>query len=198
MNPKKLVIGLVACTAFLAFEGCAFTPQTANIAPTVDVVSSSEGKGIIVALSVTDERPSKSLGHRGAGFSNGAEIKEAQDLPAIVQKEVTDGLRKKGFLVVDGSGSSNAKLVVEIRLLDYSTSVGFWTGGVDLKGALKAVANKNGKTYEKMYRYDKEERIVFVPGADTNEKWINAALSNVLTQLLDDNGLTMFLTQTGS
>jgi hypothetical protein len=60
---------------------------------------------------------------------------------------------------------------------------------------LKAVASKNGKTYEKMYRTEKEERVVIVPTADTNEKWINEALSDVLKQLLYDDGLTIFLAQ---
>jgi hypothetical protein len=32
-----------------------------------------------------------------------------------------------------------------------------------------------------------------VPTAETNEKWINDALSDVLTQLFDDGGLMRFL-----
>jgi hypothetical protein len=44
-----------------------------------------------------------------------------------------------------------------------------------------------------MYRTDKEERVVVVPTAETNEKWINDALSEVLRQLLEDSGLIMFL-----
>ncbi len=112
-----------------------------------------------------------------------------------MQKEIIEGLKKKGFTAVDDTSASSTKLSVEVRLLEYSTSQGFWTGGVNIKGALKAVASKNGKSYEKMYRTDKEERVVVVPTAQTNEKWINDALSEVLKQLLDDNGLTLFLTQ---
>ena len=167
----------------------------ANIAPTVTVVSSSEGTGVAVAVRVTDERPSKSLGRRGTGIGDAAEITAAQDLAAVVQKEIIDGLKKKGFVAVDDSGASSTKLSVEVRLLEYSTSTGFFTGGVHIKGALKAVASKNGKTYEKMYRTEKEERVVIVPTADTNEKWINEALGDVLKQLMDDGGLTIFLTQ---
>ena len=61
-----------------------------------------------------------------------------------------------------------------------------------VKGSLKAVASRAGQTYEKMYRGEKEERVVVVPTAETNEKWINDALSEVLRQLFDDNGLWAF------
>jgi len=188
-------IGLIA--ALLASAGCkAYILQQANIAPTVTVVSSSEGTGVPVAVRVTDERPSTGLGRRGTGvFGDAAEITAAQDLAAVVQKEIIDGLKKKGFVAVDDSDASRTKLSVEIRLLEYSTSTRFFTGGVHIKGALKAVASKNGKTYEKMYRTEKEERVVIVPTADTNEKWINEALGDVLKQLMDDGGLTIFLTQ---
>src|SRR5687767_9630048 len=81
--------------------GCAFNPQTANIAPIVTVMNSSEGNGVTVAVRVVDERPSKSLGRRGAGaYGAAAEITAAQDLATVVQKEITDGLAKKGFVAV--------------------------------------------------------------------------------------------------
>ena len=194
MNITKICFNLTAIAALL-LTGCAFTPQKANIAPTVSVMSSSEGNGVGVAVQVTDERPSKSLGRRGAAYGAAAEITAAQDVAMIVQNEIIAGLSKKGFAAAKGDPGARAKLMVEVRLLEYSTSQGFWTGGVHIKGALKAVASKDGKSYEKMYRSEKEERIVVVPTAEKNEKWINDALSDVLTQLLDDKGLVMFLSQ---
>lgn len=194
MNKMKACFSLTVI-ATLLLSGCAFTPQKANIAPTVSVMNSSEGQGIAVSVRVSDERPSKSLGRRGTAYGAAAEITAAQDVAAIAQKEILTGLRKKGFVATDSESSAPAQLIVEVRLLEYSTSQGFWTGGVHIKGALKAVALKDGKTYEKMYRSEKEERVVVVPTAETNEMWINSAFSDVLTQLLDDNGLIMFLSQ---
>ena len=195
MHTRKVSSCVAAIAVLLASAGCAFNPQTANITPTVSVMSSSDGKGVSVAVRVSDERPSKSLGRRGTGYGAAAEITAAQNIAAVVQKEIVAGLNKKGFAAMDGEGKANARLSVEVRLLEYSTSQGFWTGGVNVKGALKAVATRNGQTYEKMYRTDKEERVVVVPTAETNEKWINDALSEVLRQLLDDSGLVMFLTK---
>jgi uncharacterized lipoprotein YajG len=197
MEIHKISSSMVLFVALLASAGCkAYILQQANIAPTVTVVSSSEGTGVAVAVRVTDERPSKSLGRRGTGiFGDAAEITAAQDLAAVVHKEIINGLKKKGFAAFDDSGAPSTKLSVEVRLLEYSTSTGFFTGGVHIKGALKAVASKNGKTYEKMYRTETEKRVVIVPTADTNEKWINEALGDMLKQLLDDVGLTIFLIQ---
>ena len=39
----------------------------------------------------------------------------------------------------------------------------------------------------------KEERIIIVPTAGTNEKWINQALSETLNKLLTDSELLAFL-----
>jgi len=190
---KLFSIGIVVPALMAA--GCAFNPQKANLAPAVSIAASTEGKGVTVAVRVSDERPSKSLGRRGTAYGAAAEITAAQDVAVVVQEQIIAGLKKKGFAAVAEGASSNATLSVEVRLLEYSTSQGFWTGGVNIRGALKAMATKNGKSYEKMYRSDKEQRVVVVPTAETNEKWINDALSDVLTQLLSDSALTTFLVQ---
>jgi uncharacterized lipoprotein YajG len=187
---KTLIFSFLS---LVVLSGCAFMPQQANLRPAVSVLASSEGKNVTVAVRVIDERPSKSLGRRGTGLAPAAEITAAQDVAMVVQQQVVDGLRKKGFNPVDYNEHNNTRLTVEIRLLEYSTSVGFWTGGVHVKGALKAIAVRNGESYERMYRSEKEERIVVVPTAETNEEWINAALSDMLSQLFEDTGLFKFL-----
>ncbi len=173
--------------------GCAFAPQKATLAPVVDVASSSEGEGITVAVRVVDERPSKSLGRRGTAYGAAAEITTDQDLAVIVQQQLTDGLKKKGFEVMDYSDNKDPRLSIEIRLLEYTTSQGFWTGGVQIQGAIKAVAAHNGDSFERLYRSEKNERIVIVPTAATNESWINTALSDLMNQLFEDVDLFRFL-----
>ena len=79
------------------------------------------------------------------------------------------------------------------RLLEYSTSQGFWTGGVHVKGALKAYASRASDNYERVYRSEKEERTVIVPTAESNENLINTALTELLNQVFEDTGLFKFL-----
>lgn len=192
MNRRYLGLALVATFAFL--QGCAFTPQKANISPRISVQASNEGKNVQVGVRILDERPSKSLGRRGTAYGAAAEITSEQELAVVVQQQVIEALRKKGFSPVDFNSPNNAKLTVEIRLLEYSTSQGFWTGGVHVKGALKAVAQKSGDNYEKLYRIEKEERVMVVPTAESNEALINTALSDLLGQMLDDSALIKLLT----
>lgn len=187
---KKLFVVLAGLVLLC---GCAFTRQQANLSPTLNVVSSDVGKNVTVGVRVIDERPSKSLGRRGTDYGAAAEITEAQDLAVVVQQQVIDGLRKRGFNPVDYGEGKDPRLTVEVRLLEYSTSQGFWTGGVHIKGVLKAVAVRAGNNYERMYRTEKEERVVFVPTAKTNEQWINDVLTDVLRQLLEDAELFRFL-----
>ena len=146
-----------------------------------------------MAVHVVDERASKSLGRRGTAYGAAAEITAAQDLTVVVRDEVVAALEKKGFTTTDYTENAGTRLTVEIRLLEYSTSQGFWTGGVQVQGTLKAVARKDGRDFEKLYRSNKEERVGIVPTAETNEQWINEALSDVLQQLLDDQNLINFL-----
>lgn len=178
----------------LLLSGCAFSPQKANLQPVVNIAQGVEGQGISVAVQIVDERPSKSLGRRGTAYGAAAEITAGSDLEVVVRDKVTEGLVAHGF-TVNSAGASDARLTVEIRLLEYSTSQGFWTGGVQIQGALKAVARKAGNDYEQMYRSNKEERVAVVPTAKTNEEWINAALGDVLSQLVSDQKLIEFLSR---
>lgn len=177
--------------------GCAFNSQTANLAPRTVVASSTEGRNVAVGVRVLDERPSKSLGRRGSGYGPAAEITAAQDLAVIVSDQVKDALRKKGFQPVAYSPSENVGLTVEIRLLEYSTSMGFWTGGVHMRGALKAVAHRGSESYENLYRVEREDRVVVTPTASSNEVMINDALTELLSQLAGDSSLIRFLAASG-
>jgi uncharacterized lipoprotein len=169
-------------------QACAFNSQTVKLAPQPVVAATALGQGVELSVEVVDERPSQSLGRRGGGFGPAAEITTDQDVAAVVHAAVVDGVRRHGFAIAAGA-SAPAHLKVELRLLEYSTSQGFWTGGVQVQAALKATALRNGKSFEQLYRSDNENRVMIVPTAGTNEEWINAGLSDVLGKLLSDTAL---------
>ena len=190
MNKIHIVL-ITSLTSLVG--GCAFTPQQANLDPHVSVMRTSEGAGITVAVKVIDERPSKSLGRRGTAYGAAAEITSTQELAAVVYEEIVDALKAKGFSVEDYSSSSETSLKAEIRLLEYSTSQGFWTGGVHVNGAIKVFAAKAGKEYDRIYRTEDEKRVVFVPDANSNEEMINTTLSTLLNQIFEDRALLFHL-----
>ncbi len=190
---KALALSFVC----LIFTGCAFNAQKATFNPIVNVASSNAGKGSQVGLKVDDERPSSSLGHRGNAYGAAAEITTDQDLAALIREKIASGLTKEGYQVVNYLQSSGARLTLELRDLKYSTSTGFWTGGVDVDGAIKAIGTNGSDTYEKLYRTDKKSRVVVVPTAGTNEQWLNEALSDLLRQVFEDPELAALLSRGG-
>jgi uncharacterized lipoprotein YajG len=180
----------------LGLSACAYVPQTARLEPNVNIAESNEGNGAAVSVKVIDERPDNVIGHRGAAaLAKGAAINITQDLETLVQTEILKGLAKKGFKPFSCSADEKPVLKVEIRLLEYYTSTGFWTGGVHTKAAIKAIAYVNGKTYENFYRVANEKRVMLVPTADANEKLINEILNDILKKLLDDSQLISFLAE---
>lgn len=186
---KKIIFVLLFS---FSLYGCAFNSQKVELAPEVEVAQENFGKGAEVYVSVIDERPSQSLGRRGTAYGAAGEITATTDLAEVIKTQVEDGLIAKGFKVTDNANVER-KMIVEIRQLEYSTSTGFWTGGVHIQGAMKGEAKRGAKSYEKMYRHEKEERVVIVPTANTNSVWINNALAGTLNEIFQDEKLFQFL-----
>lgn len=176
----------------LLLSGCVFHQQTAKLAPSVSVTESNTGNGKTVFVSVADERPDQSIGKRGVGGA-GADIMPAENVEDVVRGAVVEGLMKKGFKVANTQTSSDSKLVVEVRFLQYALLTGVWTLGCDVKVALKATATNKSQSYDHFYRTTREERVPIAPTSATNEKWINEAISKTIQDLVNDAELLSVL-----
>ncbi len=179
--------------ALVAMAGCTFTPQTANIDPEIEVAEENLGQGTTVKLVVKDERANDEIGRRGTGAMRGAAITAERSVAEVFHEELAEVLTKKGFVIAVQDDSYQTTLDVEIRALEYSTSVGFWTGGEHMNVAVKAIGNNGVDTYEKFYRSEEEKRVMFVSGAKGNEELINAAVAEVLKQFAADGELFTLL-----
>lgn len=186
----------VALCGICFISACAYTPMTVSLQPDTTVTVSDIGSGKTVYLWVVDERDQQDIGHRGAAMMKGARISLEEDLSAVVQSALSEMLLSKGFEVAyDDTRQLNPSLRVDIRNLEYSTSTGFWTGGVEVAAAMKATARGELETFENFYRFQNEDRVVVVPGAESNNERINAALNDVLHQLMRDRKLLEVLAQ---
>ena len=170
-------------------SACAFNAQTINLSPMMSLSSSDLGKGKEVLVSVVDERPKQIIGHRGTAYGAAAEITSNQDVPGVIREKVSAGLSSKGFRVVSGAGQAPTSMKVEIRLIEYTTSTGFWTGGIHTRAAFKGICKNGRQEYENIYRQENEERVVVVPTAETNEEWINRAVGQALEKIFRDDQL---------
>lgn len=115
---------IAALFAALALAGCALTPQTAHLAPSVAVSEENVGLGNRVVVSVIDKRDSRALGNRGTTWGAGAAIASDQDLLSVVREQMLTGLRAKGFdpSEEESAAATDARLRVELRAFRYSTA----------------------------------------------------------------------------
>lgn len=195
MTTRILLLLLAAVVA----SGCAYTPQTVVIEPAVEVAASNIGEGHPVSVYVVDERTTTEIGRRGTGMVRGAAITTEQDMAAVFADEIIKGLRAMNFDAVKvpspAAGLGAVLLRVDIRTIEYETSMGFWTGGVHVRGAMKATATREASSYDQLYRIDEEKRVMVVPGADSNAEMINTAVSAVLQEMFNDPKLFEFLAE---
>jgi len=190
MQAMKIIV-LAVFTFCIA--GCAYMSQEVTLNPLLEVTESNTGKGIKITVTVKDERPTKSLGFRRGGYGRGAEIKTVQNIEELVKRKILEGLKMKGFDTTEYIEEHDIKLIAELRLLEYTTSTGLMTGGVLVKGALKAIGKNKGMEYEEMYRFESEKRVIIVPTANENERLITEGLSHLLEELFADERLFKFL-----
>jgi uncharacterized lipoprotein len=189
ISSSRLVLRITVGLLALLVGGCAFTPQKVSFAPNVLVAPSDRGAGVSVAVKVVDERASLAIGRRGTAYGDAAAITSDQNVAAVIEAELIKGLQKKGFTVVGAGAAAPATLSAELRLLDYSTSTGMWTGGIHLRTTIKARAARGESVYEQTYRAEREERVMVVPTAEKNQEWINDSLADAIGQILSDDAL---------
>jgi uncharacterized lipoprotein YajG len=188
-------MGLVILLLIISLGGCAYIDQNLRIDPQFTVSSEGIGNGKKIALRVIDDRDKQLIGKRGVQYMPGGKITTKQDLVDVLKGALSDGLRKKGFEPV-GVNDSPLSMKGELRSLEYTTSMGLWTGGNIGTAVVKIIAtDPSGKTYERTYRSEKEIRTAFVGSQETNAKVVNEALSDTIKKVFEDKELLQFLAQ---
>jgi len=188
----KVLTETAFAAVLLALAGCAWVPQKVTIAPQVQVPTSNIGNGAPVVVKVVDTRASQRIGYRGMD-SKLAEITTEQELVPIFQQKIIDGLTRQGFKATPAGDSAARVLKVEIRAINYSTDMDFWKGTVRAKAALNAHCKSDDFIYDQLYVAERKEPAVEAPGAKTNQRLINGAISDVLQRLLEDAKLAKAL-----
>ena len=100
---------------------------------------------------------------------------------------IEDILKKQDFVPV--KDNAGVELEVQLRAFEYDTRMGFWTGGIFLTSLIKVIATTDNGEYDNIYRYEDENRVLFVPFASENEKWLNEMASGVVEQIFNDRAL---------
>lgn len=186
---------LTILAAIALSSGCAFAPQAVIISPQVDVQASEVGADRSVNLNVVDERPRTTLGTRGVR-GVGADLTIEGDLSATVQKALVEGLAKQRFKPLIDSNPESRELRVEIRNLDYTMIMGFWSGTLKVDISLKAICIRGSqRPYEQLHRGEIAESVQVVQSAEANNSYISQAVSAAVNSLLKDRKLLICLSE---
>ena len=182
----------ILCICIFLISGCVYIDQNLRLTPDADITKENVGHDKKVALRVVDDRDEQLIGNRGY-YGFGAKITTEQDLEEILYDIIYKGLTQKGFIPVKIDESDTA-LKVELRVLEYKTAMGLWTGGNIGTAAVKAIVTlPSGKTYEKSYRGQKDVRTLWAATQETNARVVNGALTQVINSMFQDKELLKFL-----
>lgn len=197
MRNRRWMATAVAA-AMLQCGGCAWQAQAVKISPDVQTTSVLSGNGKSISLSIADERPSKTIGQRGVS-GVGADMTVDGDLENIVREAIVSGLAKHNFLLAANANEVAAKLRVEIRNLSTKNIMGFWAGTLRDEFSLKAICTANsGVDYQKMYNGLYETSIQVVPTGKANDDYVSRAVSDGISQLVNDEALLKCLADGGT
>jgi uncharacterized lipoprotein YajG len=188
---EKNPLRLVAVGALCLLSACTFTPAELALKPTSSTVASDAGHGTSVSFKFVDERDDVTVGHRGVA-TVGAKI-NAEDLPRTIEANLRQDLAGKQFVLLPEGQHADAEVIFRLRSFKFDIESGFFTGGRNAAAALAVDARKGEKTYNNIYRYNNEQRILFVPGESEINQQMNAALNQILTDAYNDTELTRFL-----
>ena len=188
---RRQWFSVFAVSGLALLSACAFTPAELELRPTVDAQASDIGRGSTVAFKFVDERDDVTIGHRSVA-TVGAKI-SSQQLPTLVEEDLRDALIRKHFTLIAPQQHSDVEVVYRLRSFKFDVETGFWTGGRNASAALAVDARRKDESYDKVYRYNSEERILVVPTEIDINKQMNEALSQILAQAATDKDLDRFL-----
>jgi uncharacterized lipoprotein YajG len=187
MKPWKMLL----TSLVLVVGACTWTPHELAVKPTAEPTASDVGQGTRVFFRFVDERDDVTIGHRGVA-TVGAKI-SSSDLPGIIEAQLRQSLMKKQFQLTASEPAGAAEVTYRLRSFKFDIESGFFSGGRNASAALAVDARRGDQSYTTVYRYNSEERILFVPAGSEIDNQMNVALNQILAKADTDENLTRLL-----
>jgi uncharacterized lipoprotein YajG len=180
-------------TGFVTFtlSSCSYQSQVVRLNPVslqLSPVSTGSHPGEVV-LTTRDARAMPEIGRRAAGSHSNAAITTDTDIAALLQTQMTEILKAKGYRALPQAPSPIPTLDVQLKELSYAASDASGERKVKVKIVLEALVKNELKTFRNTYKAEQERKIVFEPVAKSNEEWINEAFALALQELANDSKL---------
>lgn len=169
--------------------GCALSPQTVVIAPSIPPAATAGSGGPALALQAEDARANAAIGIRGGVYKT-SEIRAGNDIGEAVRASAAAALAAQGYTL---AADSDTRLTLYVDELSYQTNGGTVSTGADITAVLRAVAQRGNARYETTYRSTLSRKFPVAPSATQNEAWLNEVLGESLQRFLDDGKMRTFL-----
>lgn len=186
----KQISGVLLVLFFLG--GCAISPQSIQLNPSVTVPQSNMGQGRSINLTVVDQRKVKALGSRGGIYARTALVTIDGGPEEPIRQELAGALSGYGFNVINAV-NADINLNIDIETLGYESVGNTFPKQVKNNILLKATCTKNGSEFSSRYAANKVEELLVEPTAGQNERMINSLVSRGLSALMTDQRLLDFL-----
>lgn len=186
---RNILLGLVA---LITLAGCAQSPQQVRLNPVISVSNILDNQPS-VHLSITDKRPSQSLGTRGGIYRDTNHITLEQQLNRSLRPAAEAALTEMG-VQVDQPSPMPTQLNLIVEELSYKVAdTQSLPLEITLRSRIAAVANKDGRQQASRYESTKLHKFFKAPDEATNAKIINDIVSETLTRLFNDPRLVNFI-----
>ncbi len=184
-----------AFAALLVLCGCA--GQQATVSPTVVVEQESLGRGVDVAVTVKDSRPSAEVGLcNPASPTVGGKLTTACDPSPAILGAVRKGLKDKGFTPTVAAESVVRNVTVELKELAYKPRQEGTQLAARAVAVVAVVADNNGQTMTRNYEGETVWKLPAEGVEPEFDKLLSMTVSKALSRMASDYELIHFLEKT--
>ncbi|MFO1435381.1 MAG: YajG family lipoprotein [Gammaproteobacteria bacterium] len=189
---RRSVVCLIAL-GISAFAGCALSPQTVAVEPSLAVDAGDIGHGRTVALNAIDSRTNKTLGTRGGVYSESSSISTATGVQAALRQAMADALTTLGFSVADAGTPADMTMTISLDDLSYLAKGDPVVDSVEVGAKVSSVVARGSETFKGTAGASKTRQVLTAPSQVDNEAYINEILAISLEKLLADKRFADFV-----
>ncbi len=181
--------GGVAVLLAAVLQGCALKTQNLHLDPQVEYMGGPTTSGTLIGLSVTDMRTSQKLGEVGDPNKEMVDVILDEDFVPLLDERLTVEIEKRGFSVVPSSPALTRALNVRIDSLVLNSVKTPLTFETELKVEVTAAGYNDNERYERVYYVRSYQDTAGPPYEKHSNELVNQAISQALTEVLNDNKL---------
>ncbi len=180
----------------VTLSSCAYPPQVIRLNPAPpkgDAAAATIAANHEVVLVTRDARSSQEIGRRSSGTRDEAAITTDTDIAALLQTQMTEILKAKGFRVLPAGPSNVPTLEVQLKELSYSAFNVSGERKVKIQVVLETFIKNGPQTFRKTFQAQQERKVVLEPVAKSNEEWINETFADAINEVANDSRIYSYL-----